>query len=178
VRKSLSSLLLLVVVFQLVVVTAWFELSRREIRKEIKKTIKNGLSTQELRTFSFTEGQFKNLKWIKSNEFQRNGRLYDVVKTSRTSEGKWILQCIDDIQERTLFASLGQMTANDLGSEQHETPLFYCVKMLQTPAVLIQPPVLFDEFFISKKSADDYEYVFNSSVVFLDFETPPPNELS
>ncbi len=176
-RRTLSGLLFVVLLIQIVGVATWFELSRREIRKEIKSAIKSGLSSEKLHIFTFSKREFKMLRWIKSNEFERNGRLYDVVRTSGDSEDQLIVQCIDDIQERTLFASLGQMTANDLGSEHHQTPLYYCIKLLKTPAVLDSCEILLNGICLKSPSKDFFCDVSSFSFVFLEKETPPPNIL-
>jgi hypothetical protein len=173
-RKHLAALFLLLVIWQLIGVSSWFELSRRTIRKEIKTKIKGGVPDEELIQFSFTLSEFKKLTWIKPHEFRLNGRLFDVVHRITHSNGSLTLKCIDDMQEKLLFAKLGESTADSLGNEQHPTPLFFCLKQLFSPIL----NNVFGGFQLpsSYQESKNHEYYYSSQSysVFLEEESPPP----
>jgi hypothetical protein len=173
-RKQLAAVFLLLIIWQLIGVSSWFELSRRAIRKEIKTQIKAGIPEKDLIQFSFNSTELKKLVWIKKNEFHLNGRLYDVVNRVFHSDGTITLKCIDDLQEKELFAKLGESTADNLGNDQYPSPLYFCVKQLFSPIVNtvfggFQLPALF-----RNSRNHEYYYLSQSYSVFLEEESPPP----
>jgi len=173
-RKQLAALFLLLVMWQLIGVSTWFEFSRRAIRKEIKTQIKTGVPDEDLIQFSFTSLELKRLIWIKPNEFRLNGHLYDVVHRETHSNGTLTLKCIDDVQEKVLFAKLGESTAQSLGNDQHPTPLFFCVKQLFSPLL----NNVFEDFqlpaFYQESTTQEYYYLSQTYSIFLEQESPPP----
>ncbi len=173
-RKKLAAVFLLLVMWQLLGVSAWFEFSRIAIRKEIKTQLKPGVPDKDLVQFSFTSIELKKLNWIKHNEFSLNGRLYDVVHRSTNSKGFILLKCIDDIKEKELFASLGESTADNLGNDQHPTPLSFCVKQLFSPIEYVG----FEGFTFTLCKADlsnhTFSYLRPFIMVVLEKESPPP----
>lgn len=173
-RKQLAAVFLLLIIWQLIAVSSWFELSRRAIRKEIKTQIKAGIPEKDLIQFSFNSTELKKLVWIKKNEFHLNGRLYDVVNRVFHSDGTVTLKCIDDLQEKELFAKLGESTADNLGNDQYPSPLYFCVKQLFSPIV----NTVFGGFQLSalfrKSRNHEYYYLSQSYSVFLEEESPPP----
>ena len=173
-RQKLAAVFLLLVMWQLIGVSSWFELSRRAVRKEIKLQIKAGVPEKDLIHFAFTSNELKKLIWIKQNEFRLNGRLYDVVHRVSHSDGNILLKCIDDIQEKVLFANLGESTADNLGNDQHPTPLFQCVKQLFAP-ILCNPFEGLQLASFQRESANhQFEYLRNCFLVYLEEESPPP----
>jgi hypothetical protein len=173
-RKQLAAMFSLLIIWQIIGVSSWFELSRRAIRKEIKTQIKTGVPEKDLIQFSFNSTELKKLVWIKKNEFHLNGRLYDVVNRVFHSDGTITLKCIDDLQEKELFAKLGESTAVNLGNDQYPTPLYFCVKQLFSPILNnlfcgFQFPSSYQE-----STNHEYYYLSQSYSVFLEEDSPPP----
>lgn len=177
-RNRIALVFFLVVAWQLVGVTSWFELSRIQIRQDIKAKIKKGVPDHELTQFTFSSVEVENLIWLKKNEFSLNGRLYDVVYRTTNEDGKVVLKCIDDIQEKKLFASLGESTARNLGDETHPTPLFFCVKQLFAPAQCHEYNEMIS--IILKKDLNLLNSRYLQCVLsgFSKIESPPPCALS
>jgi len=173
-RKHLVAVFLFLVMWQLIGISSWFELSRRAIRKEIKTQIKAGVPEKDLIQFLFKSTRLKKLVWIKKNEFRLNGRLYDVVHRVIHSDGTVTLKCIDDLHEKELFAKLGESTADNLGNDQYPTPLYFCVEQLFSPIVNnVFGGFLLPALFRNSRN-HEYYYLSQSYSVFLEEESPPP----
>lgn len=173
-RNQIALVFLLFVTWQLVGVTTWFELSRNSIRKEIKKRIEAKIPERGLIHFSFSPDQLENLAWLKKNEFRFNGHLYDVVHRSIQENGNILLKCIDDIKEKVLLASLGETTANRLGTDEHPTPLFFCIKQLLSPLEPNAHVELIIPFMEENVNLCEISYLRSYKNVFLEEESPPP----
>lgn len=106
-RKLLASVLLVIVLWQLLGFAGYFEISRYQIRKEIKTLLKNGVDKKDLINFDFTSTEYASLKWVKKNEFVYGDHFYDVVREEK-DKGSYSLQCISDDMETVLFAKLDQ----------------------------------------------------------------------
>ena len=173
-RNRIALVFLLFVTWQLVGVTTWFELSRVSIRKEIKTRIKARVPEKDLIHLSFSQDQLKNLTWLKKNEFRFNGHLYDVVHRSIQENGSVLLKCIDDVKEKVLFATLGETTANHLGTDEHPTPLFFCIKQLLSPLEPNTHVELIIPFVEENVNLCEISYLRFFKNVFLEEESPPP----
>jgi hypothetical protein len=99
--------LLLILLFHHAGGNMLFQIQRAKIRKEIKQQIKQGVPENELITlrFALTDSTYQHLVWHKKNEFAYQGNMYDVVKR-HSSKDSVVFQCVDDKQERILFARL------------------------------------------------------------------------
>lgn len=99
-----------------------FRYQQIQVRKEIKKQIKQGVPESELQKFNLTDLSGK-IKWTDGKrEFSLNGNLYDVVKKEYTKDGV-VFYCIDDKQESALFKDLGSLTEKEM--EKKNTSLKY-----------------------------------------------------
>lgn len=107
-RKILGAILLtLILIFQFSGGHLLFHIQRARIKKEIKHQIKNGVPEDEMTTFTIHKSK-SALQWINDHEFWHDGHMYDVVL--QTIEGDSLyLQCINDDQETSLFASLDKV---------------------------------------------------------------------
>ncbi len=94
------------------------------VRKEMKKTIKNGVPEEERLLFyaDQLEADDANLTWIHDWEFRYHGEMYDILER-KTIEGKLVYVCIHDVKESGLFARLDKMVEKGLESNvpvQHQ----------------------------------------------------------
>ncbi len=90
-----------------------FSIQKNRISSEIKRAIKNGVPDEELHILHFQNG--KEPVWVKpGKEFRYGDHLYDVVR-KETEDGSTVYHCIDDVQEKTLFAGLGKLINRSLG---------------------------------------------------------------
>lgn len=130
-KKYIGFFLGLLMLWQLVGLFSYFEISQLKIRKEIKQAIKHSVPKDQLKVLYFSREEQKHIVWIKSHEFKYNGRLYDVIKRIITSEGI-TFRCIDDVQETKLFEKLNQATSYNLGHRPDNNPLNQWMKFSQT----------------------------------------------
>ena len=89
-----------------------FKMLQYRVRQEIKHRIKSGLSDKELRVITFRKND--TIDWVRpGKEFRYDGQYYDVVR--KESDGnKLVFHCINDRQEKSLFATLDQMVKSNL----------------------------------------------------------------
>lgn len=124
-------------VYQFVGFFSFVEIEHFLIRKQIKKAIKRSVPEHQLIDFHFTLKESKKLKWLKPHEFELNGRLYDVVRKTK-SRGIWNFHCIDDIQETKLFKKLNAAVAANLVSSSEQHPVHGWLKLMNEPMEPIQ----------------------------------------
>lgn len=136
-RRSIQYCLLILFVWQIVGFVGYFEFSHYHLKKEIKTLLKQGVPKEELVIFEFTPEQMSELIWLKKNEFDLNGNLYDVVRKHTGRDGKIHMECISDKKEKVLFAHLGQNISMNMGDEKHPTPVSNWMKILQLPALSV-----------------------------------------
>ena len=71
----------------------------------------------ELTVFTFRIADLNNIEWEEEGkEFWLNGNLYDVVKKQETADSI-TFHCINDKQEKTLFANLEELITRQMNSD-------------------------------------------------------------
>jgi hypothetical protein len=90
-----------------------------EIRQEIKHQLKNSLPQEELTKIIVTPAQALQLQWTRQNEFSYKGKMYDVVRKTKTDSVITFL-CISDEKEDELFKNLENLVNNELGEKSKE----------------------------------------------------------
>lgn len=79
-----------------------FKYSQFRQQKEIKTSIRNGMSNNELEKIVVSGKNFKQLSWLKpGKEFSYQGYMYDVVRSTRKGN-QIVLFCINDKVEKNL----------------------------------------------------------------------------
>lgn len=88
-------------------------------KKEIKTRIKQGVPESELTCFNASKAiNSHSFEWIKTGkEFFYLDNLYDIVKTD-VIDGKVIFKCINDKQEKQLFANLESILKKSTGNQK------------------------------------------------------------
>lgn len=85
-----------------------YHIQQKQIRKEIKRRIKNGVPKEELRHFSFGKKELENVHWINDHEFLYQKQLFDIVHKHQKGN-RLEIACIEDHQEEALFSHLDQL---------------------------------------------------------------------
>ena len=173
VRKLVSFSLLILLTFQIIGFVGYFEFAHYQLKKEIKSQLKQGASKDKLVIFDFNSNQLKELVWLKKNEFDLNGNLYDVVRKSN-SNGITHLECISDKQEKVLFAKLDQNVSSNLGDDNRHKPVSSLFKLLQTPALPINAFEVANLIYFKENAIETFCYLDHLSIKFNQIVSPPP----
>lgn len=177
-RKLVTFGLFILFTWQIIGFVGYFEISHARLKKEIKTLLKQGVPKDELVYFEFDDKQLKDLIWLKKNEFDLNGNLFDVVRSHRLENGKTYLECISDKKETILFAKLGQSVAMNLGDDSHPTPLSNWLKILHFPVISVNYSIEAETIFPNEIQKDFYSYQSIQSIKSIRIETPPPCNFS
>ena len=171
-KKYIGFFLGLLMLWQLIGLFSYFEISQLKIRKEIKQAIKHSVPKDQLKVLYFSREEQKHIVWIKSHEFKYNGRLYDVIKRTITSEGI-TFRCIDDVQETKLFEKLNQATSYNLGHRSDNNPLNQWMKFSQTLFLLENTATTVLNSFLRKESPIFYYHNLHTEWCMLPHSPPP-----
>lgn len=174
-RKFIQSCLLILFIWQIVGFVGYFEISHYHLKKEIKLLLKQGVPEDQLVKFNFTQDQIAELVWLKKNEFDLNGNLFDVVRKYHRNDGTVYMECISDKKEKELFAHLGENISLNLGDEKHPTPVTSWMKILQFPAIPVSNNELNLDFqFLELGKRDQFYYLPMISEKSVFILSPPP----
>jgi hypothetical protein len=113
--------------------------------------LKKGVPKEELVQFTFSAEEINNLTWLKKNEFQFQGSLYDVLYSTKHKNGLITFECISDSQEKVLFARLGQTISNNMGDDDHQTPVSNWFKLIKLPYLFASKDILIVAFIDNSK---------------------------
>ena len=159
--------------YQFVGFFTFVEIEHFLIRKQIKKAIKLSVPENQLIDFHFTLKESKKLKWLKPHEFELNGRLYDVVRKTK-SRGIWYFHCIDDIQETKLFKKLNSAVAVNLVSSSEQHPVHGWLKLMNEPMEPLQAFQFTFDIFDKNNSQVQKSYLNLYLTRGHSVSTPPP----
>jgi hypothetical protein len=149
-----------------------FKTQQYWVKKEIKGRIKRGVPEAELTSFNVnTILNSTGFKWEKyGKEFSFKGNLYDIVKTESTN-GILQFKCINDKQEKELFANLDKLIQETSGkSKQGQNN----IKTAFMPFVVLDPLV---EFVLPDNGISHNTFLPDQKIsfVFISVPAPPPN---
>lgn len=173
-KRVFAYLFLAVFIYTSVGFYGTFIIQQRQTRKEIKRLIKQGVPEEKLTKLSFdpSSDEYKQLVWVKKNEFRYNGQMFDIVRQSTDENGIIHYACINDKQEEMLFANLDDYIDNDQlpssGKQKKVNDIF---------KKLINYHSVFQKCSMDKGVANEFLYPFLSfatSNTSEDIPTPPP----
>jgi hypothetical protein len=170
----MPTLLFILLIVQLIGFTAYFEVSHYLIRKEVKSIMKQGVPEENRVVFTFTSTQMNSLQWVKKNEFRLGKRMYDVIETKTLVNGRTELQCISDLQEERLFASLSFSVGRNMGNDHQSTPYTTLFKIIQTPALINEQPAIVEVIYIAQNLPQHFNYTAPVSEEFRRSMEQPP----
>lgn len=151
-----------------------FRIQQFEVRKEIKKKIKNNVPENELTLLSFhpSSKEYSEIEWIKPHEFRYKGQLFDIVRQSTGNNGTIHYKCINDKQEEILFENLEEWVQKNIESDNNSDPSSKNILKLFSLLYFSSTPVYSYEQYINLLPKSDY--VFNYSAPTLEVVPPPP----
>jgi hypothetical protein len=116
-KKTLPIFLLAILLFNISGHFFIFKVSQYSLKTEIKRKIKNQVPETELTIISFSIAELNTISWEENGkEFWHNGNLYDVVKKHETTDNI-SFHCINDKQEKALFAHLEELINRQMNSD-------------------------------------------------------------
>jgi hypothetical protein len=160
--------------WQIIGFVSYFEITHYFLKKEIKLLLKHGVPKDELVIFEFDKNEMNQLVWLKKNEFDLNGNLFDVVRRHVKNNGKTYMECISDEKETELFFQLEHGITSNMGNDENPTPLSNWFKILNFP--LIEPSESFEIAFYttSESNKDFFKYKVKASTEVSRIDSPPP----
>ena len=97
----------------------WIQYQKYQVRTEVKLQLLDELGEHDLVVLSFTPEEANNLYWEHDNEFEFEGKMYDVVKT-HLEEGFVTYVCWPDHKESHLNKLLDQLASSANQQDQNQ----------------------------------------------------------
>lgn len=137
--------------------------------------IKQGVPESELASFRFPSDKKSQekmgIRWLEDREFAYNGNMYDVVH-KQVDDDFIIYKCVNDTQEKMLFAGLGKQIKNTMNSDPSKSKtlnLLQKFNLLYYPENKINLEFLQSETHLSYCFNPQFYYNLSKEVI-----TPPP----
>jgi len=168
IRKHVSRIILLVILFNIGGYYIWFGVLNYNIHKEIEQTIRNGLKDEELILIEISGNHTSDIIWIEQNkEFRLNGEMYDVVRIIKKYD-RISYYCINDSREEKLIANFKKAHNTKKETDKKNKTTFH---LQYFPQKIVS--TLFD-------SATEFRYpiltsMYNSNII--DIQSPPPKSV-
>ena len=124
----------------------------------------------EIHKLKFTKYEFtRRLNWKDENEFEFEGKMYDIVKTEMNND-EVIVYCIWDKRENELISIYEKHCRNNSARDKIHSSNFSTntTSLLAIQNELSTPGRIDYVMFLSEKYANNYHSVFKDSL------TPPP----
>ena len=171
-RKILSILLVLSICFTAVGFYPVFIKLQYQVRQEIKHRIKKGIPETELHKITFAQNE--KIDWVRDGkEFRLKGEMFDVVR-KEILNGNTIYHCINDKEEKALFAILDELVKEQMQDEESSEGSTAQLLFKIFSQTCITPVAFILEF--------SYSYIimtfhvnFDLPQVFLAMDFPPPD---
>jgi hypothetical protein len=141
------------------------------IRSEVKQRLKAGVPAAELTQIYVSTKRSFEITWVKEGkEFIYNGKMYDVVSSTKDPNG-YTYQCVTDEQEDVLFAQLDELVSKATHSKKRSDLVQKIVEYLATEEnrIGISNPIHLQLKYSSVTA--------KLSTVAIDVSTPPPDLL-
>ena len=146
-------------------------IQRHQVRREMVREIKKGISLSELTSITMTSKNKKDFDWKDKHEFKFEGVMYDVVSIENVNHETTIYHCISDHEEMKLLTELEAQKNKD-SKNNRNNPLKQFVKLVfieEAPKHNLQFISTYTRQTITIKQVNFY----NSRT--LDIKSPPPN---
>ncbi|MCX6234249.1 MAG: hypothetical protein NT175_05925 [Bacteroidetes bacterium] len=122
-KKILSAILLIAIVYDTCGYYLCFRMMQQEVRKEIRKEIRSRISKEDLTRICIPVNNKTAIRWIKENkEFVYNQDLYDIVSIEVKNDAI-VYYCINDIKEKQLIRDFEKLSKNKVNAPRSKTQL-------------------------------------------------------
>ncbi|GIV32491.1 MAG: hypothetical protein KatS3mg031_0026 [Chitinophagales bacterium] len=137
-KRVMPLFLIAVLTFPVAGTYGWLKMQMRQVRREVKRKIMQGISRDNLVRWEFTKDTAETLlHWKDNNEFEYKGRMYDVVFREETARYV-ILWCWPDDEETMLNQQLSHLVTQLLGQSYRGR------------TTMKQPEHFFSDFFLTQ----------------------------
>lgn len=166
-RPVIATILLLCLLAPMLFTSAWMQLHRWQIRKDLKSALMMETENPKLVWLKLTRQQAEKLRWENELEFERNGTRYDLVRTESVGDSLHLL-CWPDHLETGLGKQLDQLLnqSADPQQQQKQASLQDFLKSLPNLSFTSQP---------AKASFTEGEKPAQPDIFPIRFATPPPS---
>lgn len=150
-----------------------FKYRQANIRKDIKRAIKEGVPKDQLVDFVFhtQEESWINLDWTKpEKEFRFNNQMYDIIETRKSNDTIYF-KCIHDVKESGLFQQIDLMTENR--SDKDKSVVLFWSKQVYSAKNGIPKQDNLIDYSIQTESPIFQKSFFHT---FMECPKPPPPE--
>lgn len=145
---------------------------QKQVRKEIKQRIREGISEDDLVSITVTPQNRDQLQWKKKDEFYYKGELYDIVRVEIIDESTVVYHSLADSREHQLIAQF-----NAKWKKNQKQPSNSSFKIFNV--LLNLPPSPYRQEMVS--SEKDPKTIFNYNNLYfsisLDINSPPPKSV-
>lgn len=118
---------------------------KHNIRADFRAFLRSGKDFSQIETLTLSKSEMnsKRFKWIESFEFMLDGRMYDIVSKSETSDSI-TFKCVNDIKEEQLkevFRNESSRAQSDFNALKNT--LLSIQKTLQQDLIKVLPQIVF-----------------------------------
>ncbi|MDP4116940.1 MAG: hypothetical protein Q8903_12440 [Bacteroidota bacterium] len=133
-KKLLSILLIIFLVINSCGYIVLFQQMQFEAKREIKERIFRGISPEDAIHFSFSQNEFSKLKFTEEDEFEYDGKMFDIVK-SEFKNGKHSIYCLNDEKEEQLVKAFQRDNDNHKAKTPSQNSLRIISSIISTGLV-------------------------------------------
>ena len=173
-KNAIVIFLLFVFAFNLGGSYVILRIQQHQIRREIVRQIKKGVSEEDLISITVSSENENELLWKDREEFSYKGTMYDIVHVEILNGGTKVYHCISDSQETNLIAKYNKELNKKQKNKNNRTNSVKTVKFIEKINTLPQK----NELVISEVSKRP-NFLYQNSYIPLSLEisSPPPKQV-
>lgn len=132
----------------------------------MKAYLRANPASDEMITLVFSQEQAALIEWEGDEEFNWEGRMYDVIQ-KKTSNGKFSVRCLPDNKESNLLQSFLKATKKSNDTKQQ------ALSKIMATAFLLPQSIIISEKAITIRTGFP-EQLFLIEAIALSIQSPPP----
>lgn len=130
----------------------------------------------QLHQFEFNDQESDDLIWFKDGrEFSHLGRMYDVVRTEVTNDGRTVYHCIRDEKENEIFGDMANNFSHSTSGPNQDHNLMLQFFRFLSNILIVPPSVAFTDHHEILKDLFSYKEAFHT--VYISVACEPPDIL-
>ena len=122
-KRIISSVLLVVLLFNIGGYYLWFTIKQHQLKNEIRNEIIKGLDEKDLSLIVVSQSDKTSLRWVEAGkEFRYKGEMYDVVKVKIVNKALQYY-CLKDSKEQQLINRFSKTNSKKKNEKTNKTHL-------------------------------------------------------